>query len=445
MSEQVPVYIKEVALVDFKGFRGEHKFSFVDENGEWCRWTVFLGNNNTGKTNLLKAIASLEPSPIKEVVNSENNKLTDQTVVYMPLGYKLNWCPLDSELGLDVLIRNNKDSRIHSIQIDGFYVHSGDFLKIIKNKIAYSYIGSTGFLPLNYLSKTDIYSNFTINSYGVIREIENKGIPTINNNILNSNNILNNTKLLNFEDWLFQLDYAAKNKQEKAAQRRDLLTTVLTSEIFPEIKAIQFISDEKLNNYIEFQTEDGWHKMTELGYGYQATLSWMVDFCKKLFDRYPESENPLKEPAVLLVDEIDLHLHPQWQRTIIKYLSDIFTATQFIVTTHSPFILQSMENVNLYTLQREGDHTIVSHLGNHSYIGWKIEEILSEVMGLEDNVNTDQYNALISMFDKALDADDYNQGKEAYEQLMKILHPQSAERKLLDIQFSQLTPDDDKA
>jgi predicted ATP-binding protein involved in virulence len=444
MSEQVPVYIKEVALVDFKGFRGEHKFSFVDENGEWCRWTVFLGNNNTGKTNLLKAIASLEPDIIKEIYISETEKPIDNTDTYFPIGYKLNLITEKSELGMNVLIKQEIKQEIAVLSFLALRLSIGENLEKVSNEFSYSKKGAKG-IQQSLIGPKDLYSDFSIYGYGVVRNVEKRGISSERKDSLNADNLFNNSKLLNFEDWLFQLDYAAKNKQEKAKQRRDLLTTVLTSEIFPEINDIRFISDENLNNYIEFQTKDGWHKLSELGYGYQATLSWMVDFCKKLFDRYPESENPLKEPAVLLVDEIDLHLHPQWQRTIIKYLSDIFTATQFIVTTHSPFILQSMENVNLYTLQREGDHTIVSHLGNHSFIGWKIEEILSEVMGLEDNVNTDQYNALIGLFDKALDADDYKQGKEAYEQLMKILHPQSAERKLLDIQFSQLTPDDDKA
>jgi len=421
MSEQVPVYIKEVALVDFKGFRGEHKFSFVDESGEWCRWTVFLGNNNTGKTNLLKAIASLEP---EEKISEELDG--KKIISYNALGLNKQYSSDESRFGINILADAKYLSQL-KIGINGFMYD-----------LTHGNYGQIG-------TQNPFFSNLFIDGYGVIRDIAKNGISTEKKDILNAENLFYNTKLLNFEDWLFQLDYAAKNNQKKAGIRRDLLKEVLTSEIFPEINDIRFVSDEKLNNYIEFQTEDGWHKMSELGYGYQATLSWMVDFCKKLFDRYPESENPLKEPAVLLVDEIDLHLHPQWQRTIIKYLSDIFTATQFIVTTHSPFILQSMENVNLYTLQREGDHTLVNHLGNRSYVGWKIEEILSEVMGLEDNVNTDQYNALIGQFDKALDADDYKKGKEAYDQLMKILHPQSAERKLLDIQFTQLTPDDDKA
>lgn len=416
MSEQGPVYIKEVGIVNFKGFRGKHKFSFVDENGDWCRWTVFLGNNNTGKTNLLKAIASLEPTS-SDSGNNPRNK-----TIY-PLGIKKRIYSKEIKIGmlsLSVLIEPN--------------------VKIKKEDICLKYSHKFFSITSGHSNTVDKVLNLIVSGYGVIREIEKKGIRTEVNDDSNSENLFNNIKLLNFEDWLFQLDYAAKNKQKKAAIRIDTLKSVLIGDIFPEIKNIRFISDEDLNNYIEFKTEDGWHKMSELGYGYQATLSWMADFCKKMFDRYPNSPNPLKEPAVLLIDEIDLHLHPQWQRGLIQSLSDIFPQTQFIVTTHSPFIIQSMENVNLYTLNRVGDHTEVKHLGNKSYIGWKIEEILSEVMGLDEKIHTDRYNKLIAQFDEALDNDDYAKGKKAYDELMQILHPQSAERKLLDIQFTQLTP-----
>lgn len=409
MSEKVPVYIKEVEIVDFKCFRGENKFSFVNEAGEWCQWTVFLGNNNTGKTNLLKAIASLEPWELKD------SDPDDNTRYFAPFNFsKECFVPdEDSSFTLNICPTSDEEETIY-----------------YKYKFAKA-------------SSDGLYEYLKISGYGVVRDIETKGISTESAARLNADNLFNNTKLINFEDWLFQLDYAAKNNQKKAEQRRELLKEVLTSEIFPEINDIRFTSDEKLNNYIEFKTEDGWHRLSELGYGYQATLSWMVDFCKKMFDRYPDSENPLKEPAVLLVDEIDLHLHPQWQRGIVKYLSDIFPATQFIVTTHSPFIIQSMEDVNLFTLNREGDHTVVKHLGNRKFIGWRIEEILSEIMGLEDNIQTDQYQTLINQFTEAVDDEDYKNAKSAYDGLIDILSPQSPERKLLDIQLSQLTPDND--
>ncbi len=361
MSENKPtIYIDEVFIKDYKCFKGENVFRFVDDKNEWCQWTVFLGNNNTGKTNLLKAI-----------VNTP-------------------------------------------------------FLELIGEKDKF----------------------FLISAYGVIRELEEKGIKSEISRANNVDNLFNNTKLINFEDWLFQLDYAANNQnasdenRKKASQRRDLLKSLLTSEIFPEIENIRFVSDENLNNYIEYQTEFGWHKISDLGYGYQATLSWIVDFSKRLFDKYPQSENPLKEPAILLVDEIDLHLHPHWQRTLTKYLSNIFTQTQFIVTTHSSFVIQSMDKVNLYSLHHVRDGVNVKHWGIRSFIGWGVEEILSEVMGLENDIHSDAYQELIGIFDRALDEEDYSNAKTTYDKLIHILHPQSPERKLLDIQMSQLIPDD---
>ncbi|MDR1023551.1 MAG: AAA family ATPase [Prevotellaceae bacterium] len=393
-SEKISAcYIKEVTLPAFKCFKEKHKFSFVDEHGGWCQWTVFLGNNNAGKTNLLKEIAieewqkNIHGYGVVRVIKSQGIATEGGT-------------PPPPEM----VVRAIESQGITTTTTTTPMPTPMPFVRDIKSQ-------DLSFSNLAFWQQ-------------------------------NTDNLLNNSKLINFEDWLFQLDYAAKNKQQRAKDRLTLLKSVIISDIFPEINDMRFVSDEKLSNYIEFKTKDGWYKFAALGYGYQATLSWMCDFCKKMFDRYPDSEQPLREPAALLVDELDLHLHPQWQRTIIKYLSDIFPATQFIVTTHSPFIIQSMQRVNLYTLQRDGDHTLVRHYGMRSFLGWRIEEILSEIIGLEDNIQTDTYQALMKQFSDALSEEDYRQGKQAYDGLMNILHPQSMERKLLDIQLSQLIPDD---
>jgi predicted ATP-binding protein involved in virulence len=243
------------------------------------------------------------------------------------------------------------------------------------------------------------------------------------------------------------LDYSSKNAEgkikEEAERKLKLLRGILTGEIFPEISNVRFVTDEKLNNFVEYEADGVWLKFSSLGYGYQSALSWIADFCKKMFDKYPDSANPLKEPAVLLIDEIDLHLHPQWQRTIIKHLSNIFPQTQFIVTTHSPFVIQSMESVNLYTLHHQNQQTEVKHWGNKSFTGWGIEDILSEVMELDNDIKTDKYQELIMAFNVALEAEDYKAAKKAYTKLSAILHPSSEEHTLLKIQLSQLTPEDD--
>ena len=61
--------------------------------------------------------------------------------------------------------------------------------------------------------------------------------------------------------------------------------------------------------------------MSALSLGYRTTAGWVVDLAWRFINRYPESPNPLAEPAVVLIDEIDLHLHPRWQLRIMKDLS----------------------------------------------------------------------------------------------------------------------------
>ena len=78
--------------------------------------------------------------------------------------------------------------------------------------------------------------------------------------------------------------------------------------------------------------------LTGLSLGYQTTLAWirLTLASGGSMIGYPESSNPLAEPAIVLIDEIDLHLHPRWQRQIVKYLTQHFPQTQFIATAHSP-------------------------------------------------------------------------------------------------------------
>lgn len=192
---------------------------------------------------------------------------------------------------------------------------------------------------------------------------------------------------------------------------------------------------------MEFLTKDGWVQYSQLGFGYQSMLSWVIDFCKRMFDRYPDSDNPLHENAIVLIDEIDLHLHPQWQRDIISFLSRAFPNTQFIVTTHSPLVIQSMEDVNLYILHRKDKKVKVVRSDYSSFIGWTVEEIMKDTMMMGDDTRSDEYNSYITEFDDGLDASNYEKAKSAYEKLINILHPENPARRLLEIQLSRLEYD----
>ncbi len=109
----------------------------------------------------------------------------------------------------------------------------------------------------------------------------------------------------------------------------------------------------------------------------------MVDFASRMFERYPDSPNPLAEPAVVLVDEIDLHLHPKWQRTLMGYLSERFPNTQFIATAHSPLVVQAAQDANIVLLRREGDHVVIEN-NVEAVRNWRVDQILtSDLFGLE--------------------------------------------------------------
>ncbi|WP_157774740.1 AAA family ATPase [Melittangium boletus] len=134
---------------------------------------------------------------------------------------------------------------------------------------------------------------------------------------------------------------------------------------------------------VEVKTHFGWVAMRGLSLGYRTLIAWMVDLASRLFERYPNSPNPLAEPAVVLVDEIDLHLHPTWQRELIGHLTERFPSTQFIVTAHSPLVVQSATDANIVVLKREGDHVLIDN-DVESIRGWRVDQILtSDLFGLE--------------------------------------------------------------
>jgi hypothetical protein len=100
-------------------------------------------------------------------------------------------------------------------------------------------------------------------------------------------------------------------------------------------------------------------QITALSDGYQALLAIVLD----LMLRYPYlflEGDPLSGPALVGIDEIDLHLHPRWQRTVLPQLTSLFPNTQFVLTTHSPIVVQAAIDQELSVLrlvEKKGDVT----------------------------------------------------------------------------------------
>lgn len=401
--------IKSLTIENYKCFK-KVECSFENDGKSTYQWNVFLGNNNSGKTNLLKTIAGLRASEIT-LPSSETDK------------------PEIKEL-------------------TPAFFHNKTILRSINAKVnlyceVTNYKKKWGLDSLSLkLSKISDMQDFIIYGYGVSRYPSSKGLNDYSSDDCDTL-FSRDASLINLKDWLLNLDYSSKNGQTEAGKRLTKIKEILTSEVFPEIEDFRCQSSEELQNYVEFLVKGVWCKYEDLGFGYQSMMSWMIDFCKRMFERYPKSENPLAESAIVLVDEIDLHLHPQWQRNVIPYLSKTFPNTQFFVTTHSPMVLQSAKDINLFVLKHnEKGMVSVERSDIHDFRGWTVEEILRETMGLQNDVHSDEYQRLISEFNTGLDKNDRKKIQKAYDEIIPLLHPNNPLKRILEIQRNQVLADD---
>jgi len=124
--------------------------------------------------------------------------------------------------------------------------------------------------------------------------------------------------------------------------------------------------------------------------GQRITLGMVADIAYKAASLNPQLENnaPKKTPGIVLIDEIDLHLHPNWQRKIIKNLTTAFPLIQFITTTHSPFIIQAL---------RDGELIDLNNSEPAEYSDQSIENIAEYQMGVEIPQRSQRYLEMMSI------------------------------------------------
>lgn len=133
---------------------------------------------------------------------------------------------------------------------------------------------------------------------------------------------------------------------------------------------------------------------TTLSDGYRNVIKIILDIATRMciLNPYLKGEALKKTPGVVVIDEIDLSLHPTWQKRIVGILKELFPKIQFICATHSPFIIQSLEADELITLDRDEKPSA------DEYSGESIEDIAEDIMGVEMPQYSDKK---IKMFDAA--------------------------------------------
>ncbi|MDF5726210.1 MAG: AAA family ATPase, partial [Rhizonema sp. PD37] len=155
-------------------------------------------------------------------------------------------------------------------------------------------------------------------------------------------------------------------------------------------------------------------KLEQLSDGEKMLLMLVTDLARRLAIANPSASDALKGEGIVLIDEIDLHLHPQWQRTVIRSLTQTFPNCQFLVTTHSPQVLSGVRRENVFILE---NYEIVENTP-HTY-GKDSNSILYELMNVKER--PDEVQQQIDDCFKLIDHGHLESAKSALNRLSNLL------------------------
>ncbi len=185
---------------------------------------------------------------------------------------------------------------------------------------------------------------------------------------------------------IINLEFRSYFRNESAL--RDIIVQVgeMASEITNGF-VIQYsgIGEDDVGVYPEFSTVDGLMPLNTLSQGTQSVIQWLARLIIGYATYYEYPKTLEDKPGVLIIDEVDAHLHPSWQRRIIPTLTDFFPNLQIFCSTHSPLMLAGLKAGQVQLLQRDETTKEVTVSRNEDdIIAWSADEILRNFLGVRD-------------------------------------------------------------
>lgn len=148
--------------------------------------------------------------------------------------------------------------------------------------------------------------------------------------------------------------------------------------------------------------------------GIRITLTMVADIATRMAKLNPQLlDNVLETPGVILIDEIDMHLHPSWQSRIITSLLETFTNIQIITTTHSPIVISNIESEYLRILK---NNEIMNPSTNYNR---ELDDIVNNIM--ETDYRPEEVRNLINQINQNIDNEELEEAKELLDNLKDIL------------------------
>lgn len=368
------MWAEELRLENVRSFESE-VLSFTSSRNTPYRWITFLGENGGGKSTALQALALLLAGPeAAQILNPR------------PAGW-----PRDESVPgrLSIRIRQGandpgqfgKDKVRH---VFGYsYSLTGSKRLTINNRVhTEPSIVPAGQTSLSWLRENAFASQgsgwFAV-GYGAFRRLTRLHqvlVPSLEPQARFTNFLTQfdeREPLSAVERWLVYLDYRIAKSKDHQAKRQLEIGMNAVNDLLPEGVRFDRVTEE---GRIVFDVKGQKVPTIALSDGYRSMLALAGDLVRRMIQAFPESDKPLEEEGVVLVDELDIHLHPVWQREVAGLLRNQFPGLQFIVATHSPFVAAGAGDDSLILKFRfEEGQTRVERIED-SVAAWDVGRIL---------------------------------------------------------------------
>jgi predicted ATPase len=379
------MYIQRVVLENLKGFRSLD-FSFQRPDGRLAGWTVLTGDNGSGKTALLKAIALALVGP------DVGRALQPSLRGWIREGRDT------AEIAVQIRVQDEDKFTTGRRYSDSFWAE----LELQKNggpevsiKPGSKRRGNKRG-PLNG-PWADNTAGWFAAGYGPFRRLYGAS-PEAQRLMSGPSRVARfatmfkeDATLLECEIWLRDLSHKSLEQRPREKRVLDQITSLLNDDFLRNDLRVERVDSDGLWLRDAAGTILSLSDMSE---GYRAALALMVDMLRHMDQIY--ADQPLVEnqngttivphPGLVLIDEIDAHLHPAWQREIGFWLKKRFPNVQFIVTTHSALVCQAADENGIFHLPPPGSDDMPLQLNNEEYwqiVRSKVDDVyLSPAFGL---------------------------------------------------------------
>ena len=397
--------IEKVRIKNVKGIK-DLELSFKKDN-KILDLIVLAGVNGSGKTTILEAIKDFF---YNKYLNFNG--------------------PEKSNVNLDIFFEDFEKKQIEEAEkssIDNYEHKLQDFFSALQsyeynrknNGEYYSYLIAKFFENPPKIIYVPAENKFDeIQTYSTTLSKEYKFINTINSNVIRD-----------------IPSYIATRRNYLATIEEDLTMKEITNKVVNEINGIFDILelDVKLKG---FSKNEKTMPVFENSAGEEFDINDLSSGEKQLFLRTLSIKMLEPKNSIILIDEPELSLHPKWQQRIIEVYKKIGENNQIIVATHSPHILGSVSNENIFILYRNENGKIDAKTGDELYSSYRqpVDRVLKDIMGLK-SVRTPKIDRDIQELRKLVDEDKYDteEFKKKYNNLFEILGNTDEDLFLIDM------------